>query len=213
VHVNHGKDTPRYGILLCVNGTGILNSWLKHNVMTLGDTVQDYPVMDRMAGDIPVGSKGLVVLPFGNGAERTLGNRNIGASIQGMELNTHTRAHLLRAAQEGIVFALNYGLEVMKSVGVEARTVRAGDANMFISPIFREAFATLSGAKLELYNTDGSQGAARGAGVGAGIYADFSEAFAGLKTTATVEPDTGKKEAYREAYDKWTTTLSRYINQ
>jgi xylulokinase len=212
VHVNHQKASPRYGILLCVNGTGILNSWLKHNLMTLDGASKDYDEMNAMAGTIAPGSEGLLVLPFGNGAERTLGNRTIGASVHGLELNTHTKAHLLRAAQEGIVFALNYGLEVMKSIGVEARTVRAGDANMFMSPIFRQAFATLSGARVELYNTDGSQGAARGAGVGAGIYASFGEAFSGLDTVATVEPDTAATEAYTEAYGRWKSVLEKVMS-
>ena len=156
---------PRYGVLLCVNGTGILNSWLKHNTGTI-----DYPEMNALAEKAPVGSDGLVILPYGNGAERTLENRNIGASIHGLNFNMHNRSHLLRAAQEGIVFALNYGLEIMRRSGVKVKTVRAGNANMFLSPLFGEAFATVTGSVVELYNTDGSQGAARGAGIGAGIY-------------------------------------------
>ncbi|MBD3316585.1 MAG: carbohydrate kinase [Chitinivibrionales bacterium] len=211
VHVNHSDKAPRYGILLCVNGTGILNSWLKQNIMTLDGVSLDYNEMNTLAGTVAPGSDGLLVLPFGNGAERTLGNRSIGASVHGLEFNSHTKAHVLRAAQEGIVFALNYGLEVMKSTGVEARTVRAGDANMFMSPIFREAFATLSGARLELYNTDGSRGAARGSGIGAGIYDNFVEAFSGLDTVATVEPDAGKAEAYTEAYGRWKSVLEKTI--
>ena len=64
VHVNHAADKPRYGVLLCVNGTGILNSWLKHNTGAI-----DYPEMNALAEKASVGSEGLVILPYGNGAK------------------------------------------------------------------------------------------------------------------------------------------------
>ena len=204
VHVNHALKNPRYGVLLCVNGTGILNSWLKHNTGTT-----DYQEMDSMAEKVPVGSDGLAILPFGNGAERTLENRNIGASIHGLNFNTHNRAHLLRAAQEGIVFALNYGVEIMSNLGVKAKTVRAGHANMFLSPLFAEAFATITQATVELYNTDGSQGAARGAGIGAGIYKGPEDAFAGLEPVKKIEPNKELTSAYKEAYKKWEDILAK----
>ena len=155
-------------MLLCLNGTGILNSWLRRNVA--GDLT--YEQMNELAAQAPVGCKGLMILPYGNGAERTLENKDIGASVYGLNFNIHNRAHLLRAAQEGIVFALNYGLGIMKDMGIELTTVRAGRANMFLSSLFGQIFAAVTGTTVELYNTDGSQGAARGAGVGAGIYKD-----------------------------------------
>jgi len=203
VHVNHTQAEPRYSVLLCVNGTGILNSWLKHNVSGM-----DYPAMNDLAGRVRIGSDGLVVLPYGNGAERTLGNRNIGASVHGLDFNVHRREHLLRAGQEGIVFALNYGLQIMRDMGIDIKKARAGNANMFLSPIFSQAFACLSGATVELYNTDGSGGAARGAGIGAGMYAGFDEAFAGLKTTKTIEPDEKLAKEYAAAYNKWLEVLN-----
>jgi xylulokinase len=202
VHVNHTPDKPRYGVLLCLNGTGILNSWLKHNTGTI-----DYGQMNELAANAPVGSDGLVILPYGNGAERTLENRNIGASIHGLNFNIHNKSHLLRAAQEGIVFALNYGLEIMHNVGVKVKTVRAGYANMFLSPLFGEAFSTVTGATVELYNTDGSQGAARGAGIGAGIYREIKDAFAGLKPVSTIEPDRKLTKGYQEVYKMWNSVL------
>ena len=140
-------------------------------------------------------------------AERTLENRDIGASVHGWNFNTHNRSHFLRAAQEGIVFALNYGLGIMRDMGVEVTTVRAGNANMFLSPLFGEAFATVTGTRVELYNTDGSQGAARGAGVGAGIYKDHQDAFAGLKTVKVIEPNPTLTAPYREAYE----TVGKYF--
>jgi xylulokinase len=209
VHVNHTKQEPRYGVLLCVNGTGILNSWLKHNFVA-GDGL-DYQQMDSLAAELPVGSDGLVILPYGNGAERTLENRNIGASVHGWNFNVHKRAHFLRAAQEGIVFALYYGLGIMRDMGIELTTVRAGYANMFLSPLFAEAFATLTGATVELYNTDGSQGAARGAGIGAGIYKGPEDAFVGLEPVKTIEPNKNLTRAYQDAYENWANILSKQL--
>jgi xylulokinase len=222
VHVNHSTDKPRYGVLLCLNGTGILNSWLKHNFV--GGEGLDYEQMNELAAGIAVGSDGLVILPYGNGAERTLENRNIGASVHGWNFNIHKKAHFLRAAQEGIVFALNYGLGIMRDMGIELETVKAGNANMFLSPLFAEAFATITGATVELYNTDGSQGAARGAGIGAGIYSScvvrdascvkgntqYESAFVGLEPVKSIEPNEKLTSVYQEAYGRWEEVLIKY---
>ena len=206
VHVSHSEAAFRYGTLLCVNGTGILNSWLKHNLMTLQGSNTSYDQMNVLASSVPVGADGLVVLPYGNGAERTLENKTIGASIRGLDLNRHGRAHLLRAAQEGIVFALRYGLEIMEGMGLSIDRVRAGAANMFLSPLFAEAFATISGASVELYDTDGSQGAARGAGIGAGIFS-LDSAFEGLERVRVIEPNSDLADPYRDAYRRWLKEL------
>jgi len=210
VHVNHSKDQPRYGVLLCLNGTGILNSWLKHNFV--GGEGLDYEQMNELAAEVAVGSDGLVILPYGNGAERTLENRNIGASVHGWNFNIHKKAHFLRAAQEGIIFALNYGLGIMRDMGIELETVKAGNANMFLSPLFAEAFATITGATVELYNTDGSQGAARGAGIGAGIYKGADDAFVGLEPVKSIKPNEKLVAAYQEAYGKWEDVLKGQLS-
>jgi len=209
VHVNHSADDPRYGVLLCVNGTGILNSWLKHNFVA-GEGL-DYEQMNELAAQVPVGSDGLVILPYGNGAERTLENRNIGASVHGWNFNKHKKAHFLRAAQEGIVFALNYGLGIMRDMGITLTTVKAGNANMFLSPLFAEAFATVTEASIELYNTDGSQGAARGAGIGASLYDGPGEAFVGLEPVKTIEPNKTLTSSYQQAYQKWENVLEQQL--
>jgi len=209
VHVNHSADDPRYGVLLCINGTGILNSWLKHNFVA-GEGL-DYEQMNDLAAQAPVGSDGLVILPYGNGAERTLENRNIGASIHGWNFNVHKKAHFLRAAQEGIVFALNYGLGIMRDMGIQLTTVKAGNANMFLSPLFAEAFATVTQATVQLYNTDGSQGAARGAGIGAGVYKSTDEAFVGLEPVKTIEPNDKLSSAYQQAYAGWEGVLQQQL--
>ncbi len=207
VHVNHAAGRPRYGILLCLNGTGILYSWLRHNAMVGRTEMLAYREMDELAASVPVGSDGLSILPYGNGAERTLENRNPGASFHGLDFNRHSRAHLLRAAQEGIVFALIHGLEIIQAMGTPIGAVRAGSANMFRSSLFAGAFATLADARVELYSTDGSQGAARGAGIGAGLF-DAKGAFRGLERTGAIEPRAAEAGAYREAYGRWRRALA-----
>jgi xylulokinase len=166
--------------------------------------------MNQKAASVAIGSEGLSILPFGNGAERVLRNKNIGAQISGLGFNTHTEAHLFRAAQEGIVFSFKYGMEIMEEIGIKAQVIRAGKANMFLSPIFRETLAGISGATIELYNTDGSIGAARGAGIGSGYYASAKEAFANLKKLDTVTPDLSKKAEYEAAYQNWKSTLEKF---
>jgi xylulokinase len=210
VHVNHAPGRPRYGVLMCLNGTGILYSWLRR--LLAGDTgAMPYDELNRMAAGAPVGTDGLMILPYGNGAERTLENRNPGASVLGLDFNRHGLPHLLRAGQEGIVFALNYGLRIMKGMGQDTRTIRAGHANMFLSPLFREAFATVTGARVELYETNGAQGAARGAGVGAGVYKDAGQAFGTMKPVQSLDPDRSKADAYAQAYGRWEEALQRSL--
>jgi xylulokinase len=207
-HVNHTNKQNRLGVLLCVSGTGILNSWMKKNVVPSGASYED---MNKMASEIPVGSEGLSVLPFGNGAERLLGNKNPGAIIDGLNFNMHNRNHLIRASQEGIVFSFKYGMDVMQEIGIKPAVIRAGYANMFLSQIFRNTLANVSGATIELYDTDGSQGAAKGAGVGAGVYKSFTEAFSSLKKLSTVEPDKSQQQMSLNAYDAWKKALLKNI--
>lgn len=208
LHVNHTIEHPRYGILLCVNGTGILNSWLKKMLMGESSNGRAYDDMNELALQVPVGAEGLVTIPYGNGAERSLENKFPGASVHGLSFNTHGKGHYLRSAQEGIVFALNLGLDIMRSIGVQPSKIRAGYANMFLSPLFCEAFATVTGATVELYNTDGAQGAARGAGVGAGIFKDEKEAFSGLEAIKVIEPSPNLYDAYQQAYKRWLAVLN-----
>jgi xylulokinase len=203
LHVNHSESSPRSGVLLCINGTGILNSWLRRNT---GNNLS-YNDMNDLAEKIRPGSDGLSVMPFGNGAERMLGNRDVGARILGLNFNTHTNAHLFRAAQEGIVFSIRYGLDIMKETGIVPSVIRAGAANMFQSNIFREALSCITGTEIDLYNTDGSIGAARGAGIGCGYYKSAKEAFAGLKTVGVTQPDNSKTGAYETAYADWLKYL------
>ncbi|MDR0798376.1 MAG: carbohydrate kinase, partial [Dysgonamonadaceae bacterium] len=162
-HVNHPHpvltDTPlqngegqgvRLGVLLCINGTGILNSWVKKNIAPAGLSYND---MNNLASQSPIGSKGLSIIPFGNGAERILENRETGCSIHGVNFNIHNQADIIRAAQEGIVFSFRYGMEIMAGMGMNINVIRAGNANMFLSPIFRQTLASISGAVIELYDT------------------------------------------------------------
>ena len=201
-HVNHGAAAPRLGVLLCINGTGILNAWMRRNIVPEGMSYQE---MDAIAAGIPAGSDGVCILPFGNGAERVLGNREVGCSLHGIDFNRHTRAHLLRAAQEGIAFSMRYGIGIMEEMGVSVRKIHAGKANLFLSDIFRQTLADTTGAVIELYDTDGAAGAARGAGIGAGIYKNTQEAFASLERVAHVEPQ--RRAVLDEAYEKWISMI------
>ena len=203
-HVNHHVDQTRLGVLLCINGTGILNAWVHRNITP--DI--SYADMNDLAATAPIGSEGVTIVPFGNGAERVLENKEIGCSINGINFNKHSKAHLVRAAQEGIVFSFCYGMEIMQQMGMDIKKIHAGKANMFLSPLFRDTLAGVSGATIELYDTDGSVGAAKGAGIGAGIYKDNKEAFASLDKLQVIEPKQADRVAYAEAYARWKEVLA-----
>jgi xylulokinase len=208
VHVNHSPTSPRYGILLCINGTGILNSWMRRNVLqqSIG-----YAEMNDLAAEAPAGSDGVLVLPFGNGAERVLENRSTGTTIVGVDLNRHSTAHILRATQEGIAFSFRYGIDIMRELGLKPDVIRAGKANLFLSPLFGQTLSTLTGARIELFNTDGALGAARGAALGAGFYANREEAFRSLKCLEVVEPKAEDKEALEKSYQAWKREVEQRL--
>ena len=203
-HVNHNQPDTRLGVLLCINGTGILNAWIRRNVAPEGIS---YPEMNDLAETVPVGADGLSIIPFGNGAERVLQNTNTGASVHGINFNIHKKAHLIRAAHEGIAFSFAYGMNIMKEMGMEINTIKAGHANMFLNSTFRKTLGAVTGATIELYETDGAAGAARGAGIGAGIYKDSDEAFKTLKLISTEKP-VADAEEYKAAYNLWVERLN-----
>ncbi|MEP0711042.1 MAG: carbohydrate kinase, partial [Algoriphagus sp.] len=204
VHVNHTPEKPSYGVLLCVNGTGILNSWMKK---VMGAARIEYEEMNTIGSSAPIGSEGLTFIPFGNGAERILENKQVGAHLLGIDLLKHDKRHMIRAGQEGIVSALTFGFRIMQDMGLDLKTVKAGKANMFLSPLFRKTFVHMNKVVLELYDTDGAQGAARGAGIGAGIFATEAEAFVGLSLLETIEPNEQFFEPYEEVYINWKAKL------
>ena len=215
VHVNHSAATPRYGILLCINGTGIMNSWVRRNIVRGG---MGYDEMNEVAASAPVGSDGLLSVPFGNGAERVLGNKCPGAGFVGIDFNRHGTAHLLRAVQEGIAFSFRYGIDIMCGMGLRPDVIRAGKANMFLSPLFCRTLAALTGARVELFNTDGSLGAARGAALGAGYYKTRVETFSGLHCVETVQSEDiasvsgGVDDAsgvLNDTYSRWKDLVTR----
>ena len=205
-HVNYKPDDPRLGILLCINGTGIANSWIKNTTGT-----GSYERMNKQAGEIPIGSGELYFMPFGNGAERMLQNRDIGASFSGLNFNIHRSGHLQRAVQEGVAFAFYFGTKIMRESGVYTNLIRAAHSNMFLSDIFCQTLSTLSGATIELFNTDGSLGAARGAALGNGFYKNFKENFQTLKRIRVVEPNLLKQSQIRTFYNNWENILNKKI--
>ena len=177
---------------------------MRRNVAPEG---MSYDEMNRLMETVPVGCEGVSVIPFGNGAERVLENQQTDCSIHGINFNRHSQAHLLRAAQEGIVFSFKYGIEIMEQMGIPVQKIHAGRANMFLSPIFRQTLAGVTGATIELYDTDGSVGAAKGAGMGAGIYASHHEAFATLRRLEIIEPKAEDAAAYQAAYQRWKSYI------
>lgn len=201
-HVNHTHERNRLGVLLCINGTGILNSWLRRNVAS----GMSYPEMNDVAMKASVGADGLLIYPFGNGAERVLGNANPGAEIKSLNFNIHNLSHVLRAAQEGIAYSFRYGVDIMRNMGIEAKVVRAGKTNMFLSPLFRQTMSNVIDAKIELYDTDGALGAARGAAIGAGLYSSPSEAFSQLTCLEQITPN-GDQQKVLEVYEEWKNKL------
>lgn len=204
-HINYTAAQKRLGVLLCINGTGILNSWVKN----IAGNNLSYQQMNDAARSIHPGSDGLMIFPFGNGAERMLNNKIIGASVQHLDLNKHTNAHVFRAAQEGIAFAFRYGLDIMRENGMYPKIIRAGKANMFLSDVFTESFVNTLNIPVEMYSCDGSVGAAIGAGLGAGIYQSENEAFENFKPVHFVEPD--NYALHNEQYSKWLEQMKKQL--
>ena len=206
-HVNHRMkaDENRLGVLLCINGTGILNRWIKDN---FGGGL-NYAEMNDLASQATVGSLGLTVLPFGNGSERIFNNKNLGANFSNIDFNQHSQKHIFRASQEGIAFSLKYGMDIMAETGDTPKVIRAGKANMFLSNVFVETIVNAAGVPVELYETDGSKGAALGAGIGLDYFKDPKEAFTKMEILAIIEPDFSKKEQYELAYSIWKKALEK----
>jgi xylulokinase len=207
-HVNHTAKKKRIGVLLCINGTGISMSWLRR---MMGKASMNYDELNTMAATIPQGSDGVVILPFGNGAERMLGDHEVGAQVLNLNYNVHTEAHLIRAVQEGVACSFRYGMDIMKKMGISPTVIRAGNANMFLSPVFRQALSDIANVSIELYNTDGAQGAARGAAIGAKLYSSAKDAFVGLSKIHTTEPKSSEQNRSRELYHRWSDALTKFL--
>lgn len=204
-HVNHTADTIRIGVLLCINGTGIFNKWIKN----IAGAHMTYDELNALARSVKPGSEGLFSIPFGNGAERILNNKIVGAQFCNVDLNLHSTSHLVRSVQEGIAFSFRYGLDIMRANGMDPQVVRASRANLFLSDVFTRAFADVNNVTVEFYEGDGSYGAAIGAGIGAGIFKDVTEAYAKRKPVGTVAP--GEVELYDSLYQKWKSILAKHL--
>ncbi len=207
-HVNYvqGAD-PRIGKLLCINGAGIQYRWLLNNL-----SVSSYQEMNELAAQVPVGSDGVCMIPFGNGAERMLNNQEIGSRLLNVNLNNHTKAHVCRAALEGIAFSFVYGMDIMKSDGISINVMRVGNDNLFRSEIFANTVATLVGYEIELYNTTGAIGAARAAGLHQGDFEQFGSYVMNNDYVSTFKPSLDQ-EPYVKAYEGWKKELKSISNQ
>lgn len=208
LHVTHTNVKPRNGVLVCVNGCGRAYSWLRQLVSSAGTNIS-YPQLNTLAQSIPVGSEGLLVHPFGNGTERIFKNQQQGAQLHHLDFNRHGLGHLVRATQEGIVFSLNQGFDVLKSLGSQCNVIRAGNSNLFLSDMFTQAFANTTQVAVELLDTNGAEGAARAAAIGGGYYQSATEAFSGLKRLSLVEPQPALLAQYQDCYQSWAALLAR----
>ena len=204
-HVTYSEQNKHTGVLLCINGTGSMYRWAKHTFAPY----LSYPELNHIAAQAPIGSKGLMILPFGNGAERMLNNKYTGAQLLGIDLNIHTQADIFRAVQEGIAFAFRYGLDIMRENGMQPKVIRAGKANLFLSDVFAQTFVDVTGIPVELYENDGSVGAALGAGIGAGIFKNTEEAFTQHEVVQYLEPK--NTDAYEAIYQEWKKLLIKAI--
>jgi xylulokinase len=207
-HVNHSKGDPRIGILLCINGTGIAHRWIRRQVCGEGATYAD---LETLAKRVPVGSDGLIFLPFGNGPERVLKNRDVGAQLLHLDFNRHTRAHVVRAGIEGVAFSFVYGMKIMEDLGVDLTTIRVGNDNMFQSRTFAQTIATLTGATIEVYDTTGAVGAALAAGVASGDQGGLAEAVGHQHVLRTVHPERQLTPDLMESYLVWVAALDRAL--
>ena len=206
-HVNYTPEKPLTGILLCINGAGSQYRWMRQHI---GDPGLGYQEMEQLAASAGVGADGVCILPFGNGAERMLGNRVVGSRISGLNFNRHEKRHLYRAALEGIAFSFVYGMEAMRDMGIPVKILRAGNDNLFQSAIFSNTISTLVGAEIELIATTGAVGAAKAAGVSVGIYQSVEEAMANVEIAGKYEPS-GEKEALEEANWRWKKELLEVV--
>lgn len=206
-HVTYTPQQQHTGVLLCINGTGSLYRWAKH---TFAPELT-YPELNQLAAQAPMGSAGLKVLPFGNGAERMLNNQYTGAQLLGIDLNLHNKTHIFRAVQEGIAFAFRYGLDIMRENGMQPKVIRAGKTNLFLSEVFAQTFVDVTGVRVELYENDGSVGAALGAGIGAGIFSSPADAFRHHELLESIEPQ--NQEAYEPIYQEWKACLKQALTK
>ena len=203
LHANNSEENKRNGVMLCINGSGILYQWLRKMVSVGNPDLVSYEALNTQAARAKPGSENLRFYPFGNGVERIFKNKKATSGIENLNFNIHKPEHLIRSACEGIVFAMNYGFDIMKSLGTSGDLVRAGKANLFLSPVFREIFCNTTQTSLELYNTSGAEGAARGAALGHGFYNNQEEAFSDLECLEKIEPRREWSLAYEEIYQEW----------
>ncbi|MCG9790896.1 xylulokinase [Flavobacterium algicola] len=207
-HVNYVKGAaPRIGKLLCINGAGIQYRWLLNNL-----AVASYDEMNNLASEIEVGSDGVAIIPFGNGAERMLNNEDVGTRLVNVNLNNHTKSHLCRAALEGIAFSFIYGMEIMEEDGITINVMRAGNDNLFRSAIFSTTIATVMNCVIEIYNTTGAIGAARAAGLHQGDFEKFGSYITDNDYVMTYKPEKNTN-AYRKAYQNWKKELELILNK
>lgn len=200
-HVNYSAENSSIGKLLNINGAGIQYRWLRN---ICGK--DSYESMNKKASEVNIGSDGVIIIPFGNGAERMLNNKTIGNHMLNVNFNIHGQGHLYRAGLEGIAFSFVYGMEILKNDNATINVIRAGNDNLFRSEIFSNTVATLIGHEIEIYNTTGAVGAARAVSLLDGDFEKFGEHISSNDHVMTYVPLDNKKP-YEKAYQNWKKEL------
>jgi xylulokinase len=206
-HVNYTNHAKRIGVLMCINGTGILNRWVKQTVCSDLSYVQ----MNELAANTTIGSKGLLCVPFGNGAERIFQNKLVGASFEHLDFNRHGRAEMIRSAQEGIAFSMAYGIEMLADAGIKPTKLKAGFANMYLSDVFAQTIVNAANVSVDLLESDGAFGAALGAGLGLKYYKTEDEAVANIKHIKTINPSSAELSQTKTAYESWKELVKQKL--
>ena len=200
-------DPNKYNILGTVQCAGGAYEWFADNLGTLEKEqekqtgVSRFEMLDRLARGVAPGSNGLIFLPYLLGERAPIWDSNARGVYFGLG-QEHTRAHMARAVLEGVGFALRSVLDVMTELDISASSVRVigGGAQ---GQLWREILASIYNRPVlapECLREATSYGAAIAAGIGVGLYEDYSVARSIVKIKDEHKPDPRVARTYDKVY-------------
>jgi xylulokinase len=144
-----------------------------------------------------VNSGDLAFLPYLTGERTPHLNPNARGAWVGLALS-HTRGDLMRAAFEGVAFAIRDGLEALLETGIEAPSLRLAGGGTRVQA-WRQLLADV--LQRPLYTSEISSASARGAallaGVAGGVFSSCEDTLRfALKPNLVAEPQTNLEAAY-----------------
>jgi len=160
-----------------------------------------YEYLTAEAARAPVGSEGLIFLPYLTGERMPYSDPNARGTFFGLTVR-HDKSHLVRAVLEGVAYGLRDLLELVRDFGLEIEQVRASGGGAR-SGLWRQILADIFATELVTINvTEGAAyGAALLAGVGAGVYASVEKACdATIRVVTSTEPQPEHVELYDAYY-------------